>query len=185
MSQMRFLHVTLQMSLATSRFTLACLLLASASARAADPVVEEKIKSIRAKYAQIEKGLKDCRQVKRELPGESAEGGELIGYFKDRSVEKLSATFFGETGKAEEQYYFWNTELIFVVRAEWHYTKPMSGVTKSKTEQRFYFADGKLIRWLNPDKKEVTADAAKADREAQVLAGAKKYSRMAAVTSDM
>jgi hypothetical protein len=180
MSQMRSLQVTRQMSLVIYGFAVVGFVLATASAWAADSVVEEKIKSIRAKYAQIEKGLKECRQVKRELAGESAEGGELIAYFKDRSVEKLSATFFGETGKAEEQYYFWNSELIFVFRTEWHYTKPMSGVTKSKTEQRFYFADGKLIRWLNPDKKEVATDASKLGRERELLAAAKNYSTMAA-----
>jgi hypothetical protein len=175
---MRLFHVTRHMSLVTFHLTLVCLLLATASARAADSTVEAQIKTIRARYAQIEKGLKDCRQVKRDLPDESAEGGELIAYFKDRSVEKLSATFFGEMGKAKEEYYFWNSELIFVFRTEWHYTKPMSGVTKSKTEQRFYFADGKLIRWLNPDK-EVTADPVKAERESKLLASSKKYRAMA------
>lgn len=156
-----------------------CLLAAATSLQAADLSVDEKIKSIRAKYAEIEKELKDCRQVKRDLPGESAEGGELIAYFKDRSLEKLSAKFFGETGKALEEYYFAENQLIFVLRVESHYTKPMSGVTKNKTEQRFYFADDKLIRWLNPDNKDVTGDAAAADRQRELLASAKKYSAMA------
>jgi hypothetical protein len=40
-----------------------CLLAAATSHRAADPAVEEKVKSIRAKYAEIEKELRDCRQV--------------------------------------------------------------------------------------------------------------------------
>jgi hypothetical protein len=159
------------------RFCLACFFVIVTAIRAADPSVEANIKTIRAKYAQIEKGLKDCRQVKRDLPGESAEGGELLAYFKDRSVEKLRATFFGESGKALEEYFFWNTELIFVFRVESHYTKPMSGVVKIKSEERFYFSDGKLIRWLDPQKKEVTSGISKRERE--LLDGAKKYSVMA------
>jgi hypothetical protein len=155
-----------------------CLLAAATSLQAADPALEEKIKSIRAKHAEIEKPLKDCRQVKRDLPGESTEGGELTGYFDESNLRKLSAKFFGETGKALEEYYFAENQLIFVLRVESHYTKPMSGVTKNKTEQRFYFADGKLIRWLNPDNKDVTGDAAAAERQRELLASAKKYSTM-------
>jgi len=151
-------------------------LLSAVSIGAADPAVEEKIKAIRVKYAQIEKGLKDARQVKRDLPGESAEGGQLTAWFRDRSVTKLSATFFGETGKAIEEYYFWDSELIFVFRVESHYTMPMSGVVKNKTEERFYFADAKLIRWLGPAKKEVTSSVS--ERERELLASAKKYSTL-------
>ena len=157
-----------------------CLLAAATSLQAADPAaVEEKIKSIRAKYAEIEKELKDCREVKRDLPGESAEGGELTGYFNKSNLRKLSAKFFGETGKALEEYFFAENQLIFVLRVESHYTKPMSGVVKNKTEQRFYFADGKLIRWLNADNKDVTGDPAKPERERDLLESAKKYSAMA------
>jgi hypothetical protein len=152
-------------------------LLGAALVSAAGPVVEEKVKAIRAKYAQIEKGLKDARQVKQDLPGESAEGGELMAWFRDRSVAKLSATFFGETGKAVEEYYFWDSELIFVFRVEWHYTKPISGVVKSKTEERFYFSDSKLIRGLDGQKKEVTSGLS--TRERELMADSKKYSAMA------
>jgi hypothetical protein len=179
MSQMRLFHPTRHRSIVTCCFAVICVLLATGSAWATDSAVEAKIKTIRARYVQIEKGLKDCRQVKRELPGESAEGGELVAYFKDRSVEKLSAAFFGETGKALEEYYFWNSELIFVLRVESHYTKPMSGVVKNKTEERFYFADSKLIRWLSPDNKDVTSDSSAAEHERELLASATKYKTLA------
>lgn len=161
-------------------FVVVWMLGAVGSLGAADPGVDERIRSIRAKYAEIEKELKDCRQVKRDLPDESAEGGELTAYFKDSSLRKLSARLFGETGKLLEEHYFAEGQLIFVLRLETRYTKPNSGVVKSKTEQRFYFADGKLIRWLNPDNKDVTADPARAERERELLAAAKKYSDMVA-----
>jgi hypothetical protein len=125
----------------------------TASVRAADSSVEGKVKTIRAQYSEIEGSLKNCKQVKRDLPGESAEGGELTAYLKDSSVRKLSAKFLGETGKALTEYYFWDNQLIFVLRVESHYTKPMSGAVKTKTEERFYFADGSLIRWLDAQKR--------------------------------
>jgi hypothetical protein len=159
-------------------FIIVCLLFAAVSVPAADTSVEEKVKTIRAHYSEIEGSLNNCKQVKRDLPGESAEGGALTGYLKDSSVRKLSARFLGESGKALEEYYFWDTQLIFVLRVESHYTKPMSGVTKEKTEERFYFAAGKLIRWLDAEKKDVTTSAEKAARERELLDSAKKYSAM-------
>lgn len=152
-----------------------CLFAAATSLLAADSPIEEKIKTIRAHYSEIEGSLKNCKQVKRDLPDESTEGGELTAYLKGSSVRKLSAQFFGESGKALMEYYFWENQLVFVLRVESHYTKPMSGVVKTKTEERFYFADGRLIRWLDAQNKDVTASAEKARREGDLLADAKRY----------
>ena len=153
-----------------------CFLLVTALVQAADSSVEEKIKVIRGRYAEIEADLKNYRQVKRDLPGESTEGGELTAYLKDSSVRKLSAKFFGESGKALEEYYFWENQLFFVLRVDSAYTKPMSGVVKNKTEERYYFAGGKLIQWLDADKKPHALDAEAQKRGQELLAEAKKYS---------
>jgi len=150
----------------------------TAAIQAADPSVEEKIKTIRAHYSEIEGSLKNCKQVKRDLPEESTEGGELTAYLKNSSVRKLSAKFFGEMGRTVMEYYFWDNQLIFVLRVESRYTKILSGVVKSKTEERFYFADGSLIRWLDAQNKDVTASAEKSARASNLLADAKKYSAM-------
>jgi hypothetical protein len=155
-----------------------CFLFAAVSVRATDSSVEAKVKTIRAYYSEIEGSLKNCKQVKRDLPDESTEGGELTAYLKDSSVRKVSAKFLGEMGNALMEYFFWENQLIFVLRVESHYTKPMSGVVKTKTEERFYFADGTLIRWLDAHNKDVTASADKAARERDLLADAKKYSAM-------
>ena len=122
--------------------------------------------------------LKQCRQVKRDLSGESAEGGELTGYFKETSLRKLSAQFYGESGKALEEYYFWEDQLFFALRTESHYTMPLSGVVKIKTEERFYFDDGRLIQWLGPDKKPKPPGPEAQERASELLAQAKKFSGM-------
>jgi len=75
------------------------------------------------------------------------------------SVMKMVATFFGETGKAVEEYYFWNGKLIFVFSVDNRYDKPLSGKVARKTEGRFYFKDDKLIKWLGGDGKEVASDS--------------------------
>lgn len=142
----------------------------------ADVSIDGKIKGIRQRYTEVERDLKQCRPVKRDLPGESAEGGNLTGYFKDSSLRKLAAQFYGESGQALEEYYFWDSQLFFVLRTESHYTKPLSGVVKRKTEDRFYFDHGKLIQWLGPDKKPVAPGPEAQERGGELLAQARRFS---------
>jgi hypothetical protein len=158
---------------------LIALLFVATSVQAVASSVEETVKTIRARYSEIERGLKDCRQVKRDLPDESAEGGELTAWFKGPSLQKLSARFFGESGKALEEYYFLGDQLVFVLRVESRYTKPMSGVVKTKTEERFYFADAKLIRWLGDGNKPVPLGPESDKRERELSESAAKYKAIA------
>jgi hypothetical protein len=157
---------------------LLCVLGPIAPAQAADLAVEEKIKAIRSRYEKVEGALKHCKQVKRDLSGESAEGGELTAYFSGQSLRKLVAKFYGETGQAREEYYFWDERLFFVLRVESRYDKPLSGKVDRKSEERFYFADDALIRWLDPEKKEVSAGPAFQDRGREWIDQAKKYSAL-------
>jgi len=144
----------------------------------ADSTVDEQVKTIRSRYEAVEKGLSRCKQVKRDLPDESTEGGELTAYFSDQSLRKLAAKFYGETGQALEEYYFWDGRLFFVLRVESRYDKPLSGKVKTKSEERFYFTDGALIRWLDSRKKEVSAGPKLQERERDWLAQARKYSAL-------
>jgi hypothetical protein len=91
--------------------SLLCLgLVAVAQLQAGDLSVEDKIKAIRTRYDQIEKDLGHCRHVKRDLPDESTEGGELTAYFSGQSLRKLTAKFYGETGRALQEFLYcgWN-----------------------------------------------------------------------------
>lgn len=144
----------------------------------ADSTVDEQVKIIRSRYDTVEKDLGRCKQAKRDLPGESTEGGELTAYFSDQSLRKLVAKFYGETGQAREEYYFWDDRLFFVLRVESRYNKPLSGKVKTKSEERFYFTDDVLIRWLDPRKREVPAGPELQQRGRDWLVQAKKYSAL-------
>ena len=120
--------------------------------------------------------LKNCKQVKRAVMDESAEGGEITAYFSGPSLRKLVGIFFGETGKTVEEYYFWDERLIFVLRINSNYDKPLSGVIRSQSEERFYFADDTLIRWLDSGKKEVAAGSAFEERGREYLELTKRFS---------
>src|SRR5580765_851415 len=119
----------------------------------------DAVEPIRQHYANINQNMARYRRVKKNLAGFSAEGGELVAYFHGPSVMKMVATFFGESGRAVEEYYFWNGQLIFVLQTENRYDKPLSGKVVKKTENRFYFKDDKLIRWLDENGKEVASDS--------------------------
>lgn len=144
----------------------------------ADPALEGKVKAIRHRYDEIERSLGRCKQVERDVFGESAEGGVLTGYFSGKSLRKLEAKFYGETGQAIEEYYFWNDQLFFVSQVVSRYDKPLSGVVKSKSQERFYFAEGALIRWLDPGEKEVPAGPELQRQERDTQSRAKRYSAL-------
>lgn len=140
----------------------------------ADSTVDEQVKTIRSRYAAVDRDLSRCRQVRRDVWDESAEGGEVTGYFSGKSLRKLAGAFYGETGRSREEYYFWDDRLFFVLRVQWRYDKPFGKVV-SKKEERFYFADDALIRWLDPQKKEAPAGPEMQERGRDLLAQAKKY----------
>src|SRR3954465_14344843 len=116
----------------------------------------DAVESIRQHYAAINQNLARYRRVKKNLSGFSAEGGELNAFFHGPTVMKMVATFFGETGSRVEEYYFWKGQMIFKFHTDNHYDKPFGKVVR-KIENRFYFKDDKLIRWLDENGKEVAS----------------------------
>jgi hypothetical protein len=104
-----------------------------------------------ARYAQINREIGRYAIVKRDLSGYSVEGGTLHAYLLHGAPRKLVAHHYGESGQAAEEYYFWNNRLFFVLRAVFTYDQPLghkpSGKMKRTGEHRFYFSNGKLVRW--------------------------------------
>lgn len=124
------------------------------------PQSVDPILSIRQKYTAINKHQAKYRQVKKELSGFSAEGGELVAHFDGRSIMKIVATYYGESGKAREEYYYSGGQLIFVFRKEFAYDKPLSGRVAGTREDRFYFNNDKLIKWSDENGRDVEPDKA-------------------------
>lgn len=118
----------------------------------ADPV-----RTIRQRFTTINQGIRRYKKVKKELSGFSAEGGELIAYLDGRAIVKIVATYYGETGRTLEEYYYWNGELIFVLRKELTYDKPLSGKVVRTKEDRFYFDHRTLIKWIDQEGKQISS----------------------------
>ncbi|MBA3354758.1 MAG: hypothetical protein H0U18_02225 [Pyrinomonadaceae bacterium] len=118
-----------------------------------DSQTETSIPSIQQRYAAINRSVRKYRKVKKELSGFSLEGGELIAYFNGPRIVKITAAYFGETGRAMEEYYYWNEKLIFVFRRDFTYDEPMSGKVVGTEANRFYFSNDRLTRWIDQNGK--------------------------------
>lgn len=120
----------------------------------------DPIQTIRQQYTAINKRLAGYRKVKKELSGFSLEGGDLVAYFTGPAVVKIVANHYGEGGKSYEEYYYWKGKLIFVFRKDQRYDKPMSGKVVRTEENRFYFENDRLIRWIDEKGKQVASGTA-------------------------
>jgi hypothetical protein len=115
----------------------------------------DSIQTIRDRYATINKGTATHKSVKKKLSGFSAGGGDLTAYFDGPKIMKIVASHLGESGKAVEEYYYWDDRLIFIYRKDSIYDSPSSGKVARTQENRFYFDNDRLIRWIDGNAKQV------------------------------
>jgi hypothetical protein len=140
----------------------------------------DAIETIRSQYAAINKNVGRYKKVKRNLPGYSAEGGTMDAFFDGKSLKKIVAHFYGEMGRTDEEYYFWGDKLIFVFGRESNYDRPLSGKVVSKKENRFYFNDGQMIRWIDENGRQVSSsDSSYNEKQSDYLETSQKFAEMA------
>jgi hypothetical protein len=127
-----------------------------------------------ARYAQINREVGRYTVVKRKFSGYSPNGGTLRAYLLHGSPRKMVAIYYGHSGRAVEEYYFWNSRLFFVLRATFTDGEP-PGKEKRTQENRFYFSDSKLVRWQQDRKLMPVASTEAKDYEEHTLAIAREF----------
>lgn len=133
---------------------------------------EEQVKLIRDRFQQINSSLSSYQSIEKEISGESTEGASIKAYHDNGETVLLHCRFYGETGNITEDYYFYNSTLFFVYSVKENYS---SGVQEgnpqvlSKEENRYYFNDGKLIRWIKQKNAINKSEKAFAEAEASVI----------------
>jgi len=135
----------------------------------------DAIQLIRQQYAAINKRGTRYKKVRKELSGFSAEGGQLFAYFDGPAIAKIAATYYGESGRTDEEYYYQNGKLIFVYRKESTYSRPMSGKVIRTTENRFYFQNDQLIKWLDENGQDVSAGSESQKQQDDSLATSNRF----------
>ncbi|HEX8237889.1 MAG TPA: hypothetical protein VF600_18255 [Abditibacteriaceae bacterium] len=145
--------------------------------------VLQTVAKARRDYARIERDAKHFTRIQTDLSGYSTEGGTLVAYFQDGAARKLVAQYYGETGRATEEYYFAGGRLFFVLRTELRYDKPLNVAVEDKSEvgkvvkqtrNRYYFAEGKLVRWVDESGKNRPAGKEFTAQERETLAQARR-----------
>ncbi len=129
------------------------------------------IDTVKKKYQFIRNNLNNCSRAVINLDTASTEGGQATAYSLGKKLLLIKVVYFGETGKEELKCYFDKEQLLFVVDKNHEYNRPIywdknhareTGDTAVFdyrktviTEDRYYFYNGKLILWLDNNKKEV------------------------------
>lgn len=138
------------------------------------------LKDIRDKYQEINANRSAYRKVWVDRLAESSEDGEVIGYFLKDSIRLIEECMYGETGKSQTAIYYDKGTPVFIFLRESTYNVPYydstfnSHLTKVE-EDRSYFYQGKMIRWIDAKKKVFSArDKAYIDNEAGALSLAKE-----------
>ena len=107
------------------------------------------IRKIQSDFSAINKQLKHYKKKIKDAPDMSAEGGEVTGYYDKNILKKIHTVFYGETGRAEIDYYLNVRGLFFILRKEIFYDKPMylkNSKIKNTVETRYYLHGNKVIK---------------------------------------
>ncbi len=135
--------------------------------------VDSEITYIRTQYKAVNELCKKITPISLDADNESTEGGELLGYKGEEAIIKIQSTYYGETGKLVTEYYYNEASLFFVFSSSFDYNVPIYDTESfdlSKSviiENRYYFKDAKLIKWLDREKKEVSSALFK-DKQADI-----------------
>ena len=101
-----------------------------------------------AHHRAVYKEINDCEESFRKVTGAFEDEPTvfaLTGWFDGRELKKIVARS-GDDGGGFEEYYLENERPLFVFST---YEK---GVTSERVENRLYFKDGSIFKWLTTDK---------------------------------
>lgn len=93
---------------------------------------------------------------------------ELQGWSDGKELRKIISVVPGEDGDGNEEYYLENGQPLFVFR-RYSDINQDTGKVLARHEDRFYFKDGKMFKWLDTAKKPVQTTSEDFTAEAERL----------------
>jgi len=96
--------------------------------------LKKRLKPIQSNFKRINSMTKWTSVKKKDIEGESAEGGEATFYYTDKRLEKVIARHYGEMGQVLIEYYLLNGQLSFVFEKEYRYNRPLFYDAKAMKE---------------------------------------------------
>ena len=135
------------------------------------------IKGINQRYARINLNTRNSRVLENDLVGETTENGFTASYINQNNLQKITVTYYKETGKLICQYFYAFKSLFFVSLKSYSYNMPIYTIGSKVslvTNEKFYFDKGKLIAWVNGQRIERYNSIRFADQENEMLKDAEK-----------
>jgi hypothetical protein len=114
--------------------------------------------AIKNQFKKINVEINSYNKVHKDVYEESSEGSSLDAFYDNKSnIKKSIGTFYGETGKIYIEYYYTDErKVFFIFSKETNYLKPIfldsSGKIKSVVENRYYFYNENLFKWISNSK---------------------------------
>ena len=120
----------------------------------------DSIMVIRSRYARIQRDTLKYRRTKHEHASDVSEAtAVLYGYFDGDSLRKLVAATTNPESmvRNRQEFFFWDGKLFFVFAVDERLTRGARSASDTtrmwkvahRTEDRFYFAGGAIIRWVD------------------------------------
>jgi hypothetical protein len=125
------------------------------------------VKVNRVKYQQIRNDKESFETTKVNLTGETDRNTQATAYYKGDDLKIIEVMRYDASGHKQIEYYFDSGNLFFalernqppdevvVVSKEKNNKKTGIDANPAPTENRYYFYDNKLIRWLDNVKQDV------------------------------
>jgi len=124
----------------------------SVQAQTYEAWVKKKISEIRREVMTINNSTAKYTKTTKNVEDISLEGTEATYYHSAGNSKKITAKMYGETYNATGEFYYANGRLIFAFLKRNQYDTQIGMDKPPKVvrteEQRFYFANGDLIRLL-------------------------------------
>lgn len=143
---------------------------------------DDSVREIHQELARIQSDLSTLQKTQRILLGISTEGAAVTAYSEKGNIQKIAVEALGETGKYLADFYFKNEQIIFSHIKVINYGSHIMETHKSEDlkervaeEDRFYFANGKLIQWLKFEEHILSSKPGYQEKGQSVLAEAQSF----------
>jgi len=125
---------------------------------------DKKIENIRTNYKEINDNISNYEKIEQDIIDESTEWWQRILYkqtnWDDYLYRKIKETYYWEMWKTTYEFYFdneWSLSFIFEQRTNYNapmYVEEFDETQNTITENRYYFYEDNMIKWID-DKKNI------------------------------